>query len=110
MAQEILRQRHARIVEQQKPANGHLANETLTNGGLANGKPTGEEHVKGHLAREGLAGGKLAGGEAAQQSKPERMTDAKHPGGRIKHGFPKQAVRMVLFGLYFLASCIWFVL
>ncbi|KAJ9642984.1 hypothetical protein H2199_004506 [Coniosporium tulheliwenetii] len=104
MAQEILRQRHARIVEQQKPANGHLANETLTNGGLANGKPTGEEHVKGHLAREGLAGGKLAGGEAAQQSKPERMTDAKHPGGRIKHGFPKQAVRMVLFGLYFLAS------
>jgi len=77
------------------------------NGQLANGKPTGQDHASGHLAREGLTGETLANGEPAHA---EKMTDAKHPGGRIKHGFPKQAVRMVLFGLYFLVSCIWFVL
>lgn len=30
-----------------------------------------------------------------------------HPAGAIKHGGPKQAVRMFLFGLYFMSSCVW---
>lgn len=30
-----------------------------------------------------------------------------HPAGPVKHGGPMQALRMSLFGLYFLGSCLW---
>lgn len=30
-----------------------------------------------------------------------------HPAGPVKHGGPKQALRMFLFGVYFMGSCVW---
>jgi lysocardiolipin and lysophospholipid acyltransferase len=30
-----------------------------------------------------------------------------HPAGKIKHGIAKQLLRMVLFGVYFLGTCVW---
>ncbi|KAF2205179.1 acyltransferase-domain-containing protein [Delitschia confertaspora ATCC 74209] len=46
--------------------------------------------------------------ETKQQTKAR--LEAQHPGGRIKHGAWKQALRMVLFAVYFNGSCICIVL
>lgn len=41
-----------------------------------------------------------------KKAEQKKMAEQQHPGGAIKHGFWDQALRMLLFFLYFNGSCI----
>ncbi len=51
-----------------------------------------------HLEQDGKA-------EVKPAQQPNGVS--RHPGGPVRHGLAKQALRMSLFALYFFGTCIW---